>query len=77
MEGTGSCATLASLGLGSQTCAATSPILGIAPNLTQHEVLQKFFKNLLNHKERAASLGISAVSASATAGKLAAIGANV
>jgi hypothetical protein len=59
MEGS-SGATLG--GLGRRAGAPTSPILGSAPSPTQHEVLQNFFKSLLNPKDRAASPGTSAVS---------------
>ncbi|KAN0140374.1 Dynein light intermediate chain (DLIC) domain containing protein [Lactarius tabidus] len=57
MEGS-SGATLG--GLGRRAGAPTSPILGSAPSPTQHEVLQNFFKSLLNPKDRAASPGTSA-----------------
>lgn len=59
-------------GLGKRAGAPTSPILGSAPSptgQTQHEVLQNFFKSLLNTKDRAASPGTSAVSPGAAAGK--------
>ena len=47
--------------------APTSPSLGSAPSPTQHEVLQNFFKSLLNPKDRVASPGTSAVSPGTTA----------
>ncbi|KAF8261673.1 dynein 1 light intermediate chain [Lactarius quietus] len=73
MEGSSGGATL---GLGRRSGAPTSPILGSAPSPTQHEVLQNFFKSLLNPKDRAASPGTSAVSpgAGTAAGKPAATG---
>ena len=46
---------------------STSPVLGSAPSPTQHEVLQNFFKSLLNPKDRAASPSTSAVSPGAGA----------
>ncbi|KAH8984242.1 dynein light intermediate chain-domain-containing protein [Lactarius akahatsu] len=55
--------SLGGLGLGKRAGAPTSPILGSAPSptgQTQHEVLQNFFKSLLNTKDRAASPGTSA-----------------
>jgi len=64
MEGSsGTGASLGGLSLGRRAGAPTSPILGSAPSPTQHEVLQNFFKSLLNPKDRAASPGTSAVSA--------------
>ena len=63
MEGASSGTTL---GLGRRTGAPTSPIIGSAPSptgQTQHEVLQNFFKSLLNTKDRSGvSPGTSAVS---------------
>jgi dynein light intermediate chain 1, cytosolic len=53
------------LGIGKRAGAPTSPIIGSAPSptgQTQHEVLQNFFKSLLNTKDRAVSPGASAVS---------------
>lgn len=53
------------LGIGKRAGAPTSPIIGSAPSptgQTQHEVLQNFFKSLLNTKDRAVSPGTSAVS---------------
>jgi hypothetical protein len=76
MEGASSGATLGG-GLRRAGGAPTSPILGGAPSPTQHEVLQNFFKSLLNPKDRAASPGTSAVSpgaAGTAAGKPAATG---
>jgi dynein light intermediate chain 1 len=72
MEGGGSSSTLgAGMGLGKRAAGApTSPIMGSAPSptgQTQHEVLQNFFKSLLNTKDRAASPGTSAVSPGAAA----------
>ncbi|KAN0140377.1 hypothetical protein V8E53_001586 [Lactarius tabidus] len=60
---------LAEMG-GQHASAPTLPILGSVPSLTQHELLQKFFMNLLNpHAER------TGTTASVTAtGKLAATG---
>ena len=52
---------------GSSTGTPTLPILGSAPSPTQHEVLQKIFKVLLNTKDRAVSPGTSAESPGATA----------
>jgi dynein light intermediate chain 1 len=69
MEGSGAGASLGGLGLGRRAGAPTSPILGSAPSPTQHEVLQNFFKSLLNSKDRAASPGTSAVSPGAATGK--------
>jgi len=60
MEGASAGATLGG-GL-RRAGAPTSPTLGSAPSPTQHEVLQNFFKSLLNPKDRAASPGTSAVS---------------
>ncbi|KAH9036025.1 dynein light intermediate chain-domain-containing protein [Lactarius deliciosus] len=71
MEGSSAGTSLGGLGLGKRAGAPTSPILGSAPSptgQTQHEVLQNFFKSLLNTKDRAASPG-SAVSPGATVGK--------
>ncbi|KAF8268390.1 hypothetical protein EI94DRAFT_1700281 [Lactarius quietus] len=64
------------LGLGRHTGAPTSPVLGSAPNPMQHRVLQKFFKDLLNPKDRAASPGTSVVcpGAATTTGKPTATG---
>jgi dynein light intermediate chain 1 len=62
MEGGSSGTTL---GIGKRAGAPTSPIIGSAPSptgQTQHEVLQNFFKSLLNTKDRAVSPGTSAVS---------------
>jgi len=66
MEGSGT------LGAGKRAGAPTSPIIGSAPSptgQTQHEVLQNFFKSLLNTKDRAASPSGSGVSPGAGAGK--------
>jgi len=60
---------LLAVSLDRRTGAPTSPILGGAPSPTQHEVLQNFFKSLLNPKDRAASPGTSAVSPGAAPGK--------
>jgi len=68
MEGSGMGTTL---GVGKRG-APTSPIIGSAPSptgQTQHEVLQNFFKSLLNTKDRAASPSGSGVSPGAGAGK--------
>jgi len=63
MEGGSSGTTL---GVGRRDGAPTSPIIGSAPSptgQTQHEVLQNFFKSLLNTKDRGGvSPGTSAVS---------------
>jgi dynein light intermediate chain 1 len=63
MEGASSGTTL---GMGRRAGAPTSPIIGSAPSptgQTQHEVLQNFFKSLLNTKDRSGvSPGTSAVS---------------
>ena len=63
MEGGSSGTTL---GVGRRAGAPTSPIIGSAPSptgQTQHEVLQNFFKSLLNTKDRGGvSPGTSAVS---------------
>jgi len=72
MEGASTGGTLGGLGLGKRAGAPTSPILGSAPSPTgqsQHEVLQNFFKSLLNTKDRTASPGTSAVSPGATVGR--------
>ena len=61
-------------GLGRRAGAPTSPIPGGAPSPTQHEVLQNFFKSLLNPKDRGASPGNSAVSPGVAAGKPAVTG---
>lgn len=72
--GGGSGATLgAGMGLGRRAGAPTSPIIGSAPSptgQTQHEVLQNFFKSLLNTKDRGASPGTSAVSPTTAAGNV-------
>jgi dynein light intermediate chain 1, cytosolic len=73
MESGGSGATTLSAGmsLGKRAGAPTSPIIGSVPSSTgqtQHEVLQNFFKSLLNTKDRTASPGTSAVSPGATSG---------
>ncbi|KAH9983550.1 DLIC-domain-containing protein [Russula compacta] len=72
--GGGSGVTLgAGMGLGRRAGAPTSPIIGSAPSptgQTQHEVLQNFFKSLLNTKDRGASPGTSAVSPSTAAGNV-------
>ena len=64
MEGGGSSGT--TLGVGRRAGAPTSPMVGSAPSptgQTQHEVLQNFFKNLLNAKVRSGvSPGTSRVS---------------
>ncbi|KAN0140383.1 hypothetical protein V8E53_001592 [Lactarius tabidus] len=65
MEGS-SGATLG--GLGRRAGAPTSPILGSAPSPTQHEVLQNFFKSLLNPKDRAASPGAGIPGTAAASG---------
>ena len=67
------------MGLGKRGGAQTSPISGSTPSATghwqtQHEVLQNFFKSLLNTKDRAPSPGTSAVSPGAAAGKAAPTG---
>jgi dynein light intermediate chain 1 len=64
MEGGSSGQTL---GIGRRAGAPTSPIIGSVPSptgQTQHEVLQNFFKSLLNTKDRAGGVspGTSAVS---------------
>ncbi|KAI9457300.1 dynein light intermediate chain-domain-containing protein [Russula earlei] len=73
MEG-GSTGTTLGVGMGfsKRAGAPTSPIIGSAPSptgQTQHEVLQNFFKSLLNTKDRGAGPSSSAVSPGATAGK--------
>jgi len=63
MEGGSSGTTL---GVGRRAGAPTSPMVGSAPSptgQTQHEVLQNFFKSLLNTKDRSGvSPGTSGVS---------------
>jgi len=69
MEGIGTGTTL---GVGKRGGGPSSPIIGSAPSptgQTQHEVLQNFFKSLLNTKDRAASPSSSAVSPGAGGGK--------
>jgi dynein light intermediate chain 1 len=76
--GSGATTTLSvGMGLGKRGGAPTSPIVGSAPSptgQTQHEVLQNFFKSLLNTKDRAPSPGTSAVSPGAAPGKVAPTG---
>ncbi|KAI0252051.1 hypothetical protein BJV78DRAFT_1361192 [Lactifluus subvellereus] len=70
MESGGSGATTLNVGTGlGKRGGAPSPT-----GQTQHEVLQNFFKSLLNTKDRAPSPGASAVSPGAAAGKAAPTG---
>ncbi|KAF8260901.1 hypothetical protein EI94DRAFT_1747313 [Lactarius quietus] len=54
--------SLGGLGLGRRMGAPTLPFLGSAPTSTQHELLQNFFKNLLNSRDRAETPSTSAES---------------